>query len=83
VGLLSAALTAPLAPLRMVLWVAENLAAHAESDAAHQPLSVPERLRRIDEALAAGEITADQAADLEDEVLSQLDVSALDEGGRR
>ncbi|HEX8344552.1 MAG TPA: gas vesicle protein GvpG [Actinoplanes sp.] len=76
VGLFSAVLTAPLAPMRMVLWIAESLAAHAEADGAHRGPSVQERLMEIDDALAAGEITAEQAAEMEDELLARLDAPA-------
>lgn len=74
-GLFSAVLTAPLAPVRMVLWLAESLATHAEAQGEHRGPSVQERLMEIDEALAAGELTPEQAADLEDELLAQLDLS--------
>lgn len=70
-GLLSGVLTAPLAPARALLWLAGHLAARAaeESDS---PALVHERLMEVEEALAAGEITEEQAAELEDALLARL-----------
>lgn len=71
-GLFTGVLTAPLAPIRALLWVAEHLAAHAEADESFRAPSVQEQLMDVDEALAAGEISAERAAELEDELLARL-----------
>ena len=71
-GLLSAVLTAPLAPVRALLWLGEQLAARAEADESLRPPSVQDRLMDVDEALAAGEISAERAAELEEELLAEL-----------
>lgn len=71
-GLFSAILMAPLAPVRAVLWIAESLAARAESDDSLRPPSVQDQLEDVDDALAAGEITPERAAELEDALLAKL-----------
>ena len=80
-GLFSSVLAAPLAPARALLWVAEHLAARAEADESLRTPSVPDRLMDVDEALAAGEINAEQAAQLEDELLAQLITSRAGKPG--
>ena len=71
-GLFSALLTAPLAPVRALLWIGEQLAARAEADESLRPPSVQDRLGDVDDALAAGEISPERAAELEEELLAQL-----------
>ena len=70
-GLLTGLLTLPLAPVRGTLWVAERLLEEAERE-----LNDPARIEReLDEAQALydrGEITDDELAEIEDELLRRL-----------
>ena len=70
-GLLTGLLAAPLAPLRLVLFVSEHLAEHAAMDA-HHPASVQERLLEVESALATGELSREEAARMEEELLARL-----------
>ncbi len=76
-GLLRRVVTLPLAPVEGVLWVARVLQQVAEEE-----LSDPSRLRAVlDEAEAAharGELTDEELAQIEQEVLDRL----VDSGGR-
>ena len=70
-GLLTGLLTLPLAPVRGTIWVAERLLEEAERE-----LNDPARIEReLDEAQAMydrGEITDDELAEIEDELLRRL-----------
>lgn len=70
-GLLTGLLTLPLAPVRGTIWVAERLLEEAERE-----LSDPARIEReLDEAQAMydrGEISDDELAEIEDELLRRL-----------
>jgi hypothetical protein len=70
-GLLTGLLTLPLAPVRGTMWVAERLLEEAERE-----LNDPARIEReLDEAQAKfdrGEITDDELAEIEDELLRRL-----------
>jgi hypothetical protein len=70
-GLLTGLLTLPLAPVRGTMWVAERLLEEVERE-----LNDPARVEReLDEAQARydrGEITDDELAAIEDELLRRL-----------
>ena len=70
-GLLTGLLTSPLAPVRGTIWVAERILEEAERE-----LSDPARIEReLDEAQARyerGEISEDELAETEDELLRRL-----------
>jgi hypothetical protein len=71
VGLFMGLLTLPLAPVRGVVWLAEQI----EEEAARQ-LSDPEAIRAqlaaIDEAYEAGDLTADERDAMQDELVGRL-----------
>jgi chorismate mutase len=71
VGLLTGLLGLPLAPVRGVLWVAEQIRDHAEEQY-YDPVRIRAQLERVDEARRAGEISEAEAAELENELLQRL-----------
>ena len=70
-GLISGLLTWPVAPVRGVAWVAEQVLDEAERQWA-DPAVVERALLEVDERLAAGELTPDEAAELEEELVARL-----------
>ena len=70
-GLLTGLLGLPLAPVRGVLWVAEQVKDHAEEQY-YDPVRIRAQLERVDEARRAGEISEEEAAELENELLQRL-----------
>jgi hypothetical protein len=71
VGLLAGFLGLPLAPLRGVLWLAEQILEHAEEQY-YDPARILARLERVDEARRTGELSEDECAALENELLQRL-----------
>jgi hypothetical protein len=67
-GLLTGILTLPLAPVRGVAWIGEVLAEEAERElaAAHSPQRA---LAELEAARAAGELSEDEYAELEAELI--------------
>jgi hypothetical protein len=77
-GLFRGLLGLPLAPVRGVVWLAEQL----ETEAARQqadPGAVRRQLEDLDEARQSGEISAEECAQLQDELVGQL-LSARGDG---
>lgn len=70
-GLLTGLLTLPLAPVRGVTWIAEQVQDLAEEEMASED-TVSQRLAEIQTAWEAGEISTQQRAELETEVLADL-----------
>jgi cytochrome c-type biogenesis protein CcmI len=70
-GLFTGLLTLPLAPVRGVVWLAERIEEQAERQM-YDPASVRRQLAEVDRARGAGELSDDEAAELEDELLSRL-----------
>jgi hypothetical protein len=67
-GLLSAILTLPLAPVRGVAWIGEVVAEEAEREL--QALESPQRaLAELEAARAAGELSEAEYAELEAELI--------------
>jgi hypothetical protein len=71
VGLLTGLLGLPLAPVRGVVWLAERIRDHAEEQF-YDPARIRDELERVDEARQAGEISEQEAAELENELLQRL-----------
>lgn len=70
-GLLTGLLTLPLAPVRGVAWVGEQVRTYAQQEyAGREPVSG--RLAEIAAARAAGDISEERAAELEEQVLDEL-----------
>ena len=78
-GLFTGLLTFPFAPVRGVIWVGERLL-----DQAYRELSNPEtiyrQLEEIEEARASGELSAQESADAEAELVARL-MRAYGRGG--
>lgn len=68
-GLISGIITLPLAPVRLTAWVAELLAEEAEKELNSAPRRA---LDELEEARAAGEISDEDAARLEAQLIDEL-----------
>ncbi len=80
-GLLTGLLTLPLAPVRGVAWVAEVVAEEADHQMAEA--TSPERaLAELEAARATGEISEEEAAALEAELLDEAIVRRAQREGR-
>ena len=82
-GLLTGLLTLPLAPVRGVSWLAERIKEQAEQQM-YDPVSIRRQVAQIEAAVTAGELSEDEAAELENELLSRMMTqrSSGPEGGR-
>lgn len=80
-GLITGLLTLPLAPVRGVAWVAEVLAEEADRELA--AATSPERaLADLEAARATGEITEEEFAEREAELIDAMIVARAREEGR-
>ncbi len=70
-GLLTGLLGLPLAPVRGVVWLAEQIRDHAEEQF-YDPVRIRTQLERVEEARSAGEISEEEAVELENELLQRL-----------
>lgn len=70
-GLFTGLITLPLAPVRGVVWLSEQLLDQANREAG-DPAWIYQRLAEIDEARAAGEMSAEEADEAEEELVAQL-----------
>jgi hypothetical protein len=70
-GLLTGLLTAPLAPLRGVVAVAEQVQRQAE-DQFYDPVTIRAELERVDTLRASGELSDDEATTREDVLVERL-----------
>ena len=70
-GLISGILTWPVAPVRGVAWLAEQVLDEAERQWA-DPAAVERALADVDARRAAGEIDDAEAAELEEELVARL-----------
>ena len=70
-GLLTGLLGLPLAPVHGVVWLAEQIRDHAEEQF-YDPVRIRAQLERVDEARRAGEISEEEAVELENELLQRL-----------
>jgi len=70
-GLLTALVTLPLAPVRGTMWVAEILLEEAERHL-NDPAVVEQQLLEAEAAYERGEMTEEEFADIEDELLARL-----------
>jgi hypothetical protein len=71
VGLLTGLLGLPLAPVRGVVWLAEQIRDHAEEQF-YDPVRIRAELDRVDEARRAGELSEQECDELENELLQRL-----------
>lgn len=70
-GLISGLLTLPIAPVRGAVWLAEQILDQAEEQY-YDPARIRVELERVDEARRSGELSEDQCAALENELLQRL-----------
>ncbi|MFF5789169.1 gas vesicle protein GvpG [Streptomyces sp. NPDC012693] len=70
-GLLTSLLTLPVAPVRMVTWVAQRVVDEAE-EAYYDPAPVWRELGDLERRLLAGELTEEEFDLREDELLDRL-----------
>jgi polyhydroxyalkanoate synthesis regulator phasin len=71
VGLFTGLLTLPLAPVKGVMWLAETLTEQAEAQL-YDPGRIAAEMQEVADAVAAGEITEDEAAAREDDLIRRL-----------
>jgi hypothetical protein len=70
-GLLTGLLTLPLAPVRGTTWVAEQVLEHAESQY-YDPAVIRRQLEDVDEARQSGQISEEEAEEMEDALVERL-----------
>lgn len=70
-GLLTGLLTWPLAPLRGVWWLAERVQEQAERTY-YDPVAIRDQIAELDRALAAGEISEQECAQEQEELIGRL-----------
>lgn len=70
-GLFTGLLTLPLAPVRGTVWIAERLLEEAEREL-NDPASIERQLADAEAAHERGELTDDELADIEDDLLRRL-----------
>src|SRR4051794_20255634 len=71
VGLFTGILTAPLAPLRMTIAIAEQIRLQAEEEF-YDPSRISSQLREVDRLRAIGELDDAEADELEEQLLDRL-----------
>ena len=70
-GLITGLLTLPLAPIRGTVWIAEQLLEEAEREL-NDPAAIERQLVEAEAAHERGELTGEELADIEDELLRRL-----------
>jgi hypothetical protein len=71
VGLITGLLTLPLAPVRGVVWLAEQIQDYAEEQY-YDPVNIRDELERVEEARRSGELSEEECAEWENELLRRL-----------
>jgi hypothetical protein len=71
VGLVTGLLGLPLAPVRGVIWLAEQIRRQAEEQY-YDPARIQAQLEEIDEARRAGTLSEEECDKLENELLQRL-----------
>ena len=72
-GLLSAIVLLPLAPVRGTVWIAEQLAAEAERELRNET-SLRRRLAEAERQFEVGNLTIEEYESIEDELLERLEL---------
>lgn len=70
-GIVSGLLGLPLAPVRGVLWLAQQIQEQAEEQY-YDPARIRAQLEQVDEARRSGELSEEECADIENELLQRL-----------
>jgi hypothetical protein len=71
-SLLVGLLTLPLAPARGVVWLAEQVHTQAERELDGRE-ALSDRLAEVERRREAGELSAEESADLEEQILEELE----------
>jgi len=71
VGLITGILGLPLAPVRGTIWIAEQIRQQAEEEL-YDPATIRAQLEQVDRARAAGDLSDEEATQLEDELVDRL-----------
>jgi Gas vesicle protein G len=71
VGLLTGLLGLPLAPVRGVMWLAEQVLEQAEEQF-YDPARIRAQLEQVDEARRSGELSEQECVEIENELLQRL-----------
>jgi len=69
--LITGLLTLPLAPARGVVWLAQQIKDYAEEQY-YDPVNIRAELERVEEARQTGELTEEECAEWENELLRRL-----------
>lgn len=80
-GLVTALATLPLAPVRGVVWLAEQVREQAEAEL-YDPAAIRRQLEEVEEARVAGVLSDEESADLEEELMGRLFSVQIDDGER-
>ena len=70
-GLVTGLLGLPLAPVRGVIWLAEQVFEQAEEQF-YDPARIRAQLEQVDEARRSGELSEEECAEIENELLQRL-----------
>ncbi len=70
-GLFTGLVTLPLAPVRGVTWLAETLTEQAEARL-YDPGRIAAEMQQVADEVAAGEITEEEAAEREEDLIRRL-----------
>jgi Gas vesicle protein G len=71
VGLVTGLLGLPLAPVRGVIWLAEQILEQAEEQF-YDPARIRAQLEQVDEARRSGELSEEECVAIENELLQRL-----------
>jgi hypothetical protein len=71
VGLVTGLLGLPLAPVRGVMWLAEQVLEQAEEQF-YDPARIRAHLEQVDEARRSGELCEEECVEIENELLQRL-----------
>ena len=70
-GLVTGLLGLPLAPVRGVIWLAEQVLEQAEEQF-YDPARIRAQLEQVDEARRSGELSEEECVEIENELLQRL-----------
>ena len=70
-GLVTGILGLPLLPVRGVMWLAEQILEQAEEQY-YDPARIRAQLEQVDEARRTGELSEEECAEIENELLQRL-----------
>lgn len=70
-GIVSGLLGLPLAPVRGVLWLAQQIQEQAEEQY-YDPARIRAQLEQVDEARRSGELSEEECAEIENALLQRL-----------